>query len=263
MRFLNRAVLVICLFSIASYVVASEPNTLHEPNTYESEASDYDEASPYAALDQFESFNRAIFTFNDNADRYLLKPVAEAYRFVMPSFVDEGVTNIFENLGEVETIVNSIFQGKFHNAVVSLNRVIWNTTFGLGGFFDVATSFGLQNTEEDFGQTLGYWGYEESTYLMLPFLGPSTVRDLGGRLVDTYSDPIKYIDDINSDESWLLKGVDLLDKRADLLGAENLLFGDDRYSFVRSAYYQNREYVINDGVVEDAFSDDDFDYDDF
>jgi len=220
-------------------------------------------ASDYQALDRFESFNRAIFSFNDRADQYLVKPAAKAYRWVMPSFLDEGVTNIFQNLDDVETFANSILQAKFHNAIVTLNRIIYNSVFGLGGFFDVATEFGLENTEEDFGQTLGYWGYEESTYLMLPILGPSTVRDLGGRLVDSYSDPLKYIDDVHTDARYLSTGVNLLDQRADLLAAENLIFGDDRYSFIRSAYFQNRTYLINDGVVEDSFADDDFDYDDF
>jgi len=221
-------------------------------------------AETYEELDYFESVNRTVFKFNDQADQYLLKPAAQAYKFVTPTVVDKGITNIFNNLGDVETFVNSLFQAKFHNAIVTLNRVIYNTTFGLGGIFDVATSFGLINTEEDFGQTLGYWGYENSTYLMLPFLGPSTVRDLSGFLVDRTFEPLQYIDDIHEDTIYLATGIKLVDKRADLLGAENLIFGSDRYSFIRSAYYQNRAFLINDGVVDDPFSDDEFeDYDDF
>ncbi|MFT5719007.1 MAG: phospholipid-binding lipoprotein MlaA [Oleiphilaceae bacterium] len=215
-------------------------------------------------LDYFESVNRSIFVFNDKADQYVLKPVAKAYKFVTPRIVNKGITNIFNNFDDVETFINSLFQLKFHNAIVSLNRVIYNTTFGLGGVFDVATSFDLINTEEDFGQTLGYWGYENSTYLMLPFLGPSTVRDFSGRLVDSTFEPLQYVDDIHQDTLYLSTGIKLLDKRADLLGAENLLFGSDRYSFIRSAYYQNRNFLINDGAVEDPFSDADFDdYDEF
>jgi len=221
-------------------------------------------AETYEELDYFESVNRSIFKFNDQADQYVLKPAAKAYKFVTPSIIDKGITNVFNNIGDVETFVNSIFQAKFHNAIVSLNRIIYNTTFGLGGMFDVATSFGLINTEEDFGQTLGYWGYENSTYLMLPFLGPSTVRDLSGRIVDSTFEPLQYIDDIHEDTIYLATGTKLLDKRADLLGAENLLFGNDRYSFIRSAYYQNRDFLIKDGVIDDPFSDDEFeDYDDF
>lgn len=221
-------------------------------------------ADTYEELDYFESINRSIFVFNDQADQYLLKPAAKAYQFVTPSVVDKGITNVFNNLGDVETFANSLLQAKFHNAIVTLNRIIYNTTFGLGGLFDVATSFGLVNQEEDFGQTLGYWGYESSTYLMLPFLGPSTVRDLAGRAVDTTFEPLQYFDDIHRDTRFIASGVNLLDKRADLLAAENLLFGNDRYTFIRSAYYQNRDFLINDGVVEDPFADDDFDdFEDF
>ena len=218
----------------------------------------------YEELDSYESINRAIFNFNDKADEYILKPVAQAYQFITPSFLNKGITNIFNNLGDVDTFFNSLFQAKFHNAIVSLNRVIYNTTFGLGGMFDVATSFGLLNNEEDFGQTLGYWGYENSTYLMVPFLGPSTVRDLSGRVVDRVFDPLQYIEDIHDDTIYLATGLKIVDKRADRLGAENLLFGTDRYSFIRSAYYQNRDFLINDGVVDDPFSDDEYeDYDNF
>jgi len=226
--------------------------------------SPFSTAETYEELDYFESVNRSIFKFNDQADQYVLKPAAQAYKTITPAIVDKGITNFFRNLGDVETFANSLFQAKFHNAIVTLNRVIYNTTFGLAGFFDVATSFGLINTEEDFGQTLGYWGYENSTYLMLPFLGPSTVRDLSGRVVDSTFEPLQYIDDIHDDTIYLATGIKLLDKRADLLGAENLLFGSDRYSFIRSAYYQNRDFLINDGVVDDPFSDDEYeDYDDF
>jgi phospholipid-binding lipoprotein MlaA len=219
--------------------------------------------APAHESDRFESMNRVIFRFNDKADEYLIKPVAEVYRKVTPDFIDRGVTNVFNNLDDLETFVNSLFQLKFHNAIVTLNRIIYNTTFGLGGFFDVATSFGLNNHEEDFGQTLGYWGYEESTYLILPFLGPSTVRDFSGRLVDSVFDPLIYNDEIHRDAKLMAKGLKLLDLRADLLAAENLQLSQDRYAFFRNAYLQNRTYLINDGEIEDTFSNDDIDYDDF
>lgn len=219
--------------------------------------------APGHESDRIESFNRAIFEFNDQADQYLLKPAARLYRYVTPDFIDEGVTNIFNNLDDVETLVNSLFQLKFHNAIVSLNRIIYNTTFGLGGFFDVATVFGLSNQEEDFGQTLGYWGYEESTYLVLPFLGPSTLRDLSGRVVDSAFDPLTFDDDIHRDERFLATGLKLVDLRADLLAAENLQLSEDRYAFMRNAYLQNRDYLIKDGQVDDPFANDDIDYDNF
>lgn len=218
----------------------------------------------YEELDPIEGFNRVMFSFNEQADKYLLKPVAQAYKFITPDIVNRGITNFFNNLDEVETFVNSLLQGKFHNATVTLNRLIYNTTFGLGGFFDVATGFGLQNDEEDFGQTLAVWGYENSSYLVLPFLGPTTVRDGAARFVDSYFEPLRYVDHMHRDELLLAQGVKIVDKRADLLGGENLFVGTDSYRFVRSAYYQNREFVINDGEVNDPFAEEDFEsYEDF
>ena len=213
---------------------------------------------PLEAEDRFDSFNRAMFSFNDTADKYLLKPVAKGYQYITPNFVDEGITHIFANLGDVETFANSLLQGKFHNAIVTLNRIIYNTVFGLGGFFDVATSFDLINEKEDFGQTLAVWGYEDSSYLVLPFLGPSTIRDLSGRGVDSFFEPLQYVDEISDEQRWVATGVKLVDKRADLLAAENLLLDGDRYRFIRNAYLQNREFLINDVNVEDSFADEDF-----
>lgn len=222
------------------------------------------QADVYAEQDRFESFNRVMFDFNDGADRYVVKPVAEAYKFVTPKLVNEGISNFFSNLGDIETFANSLLQAKFHNAIVALNRVIYNTTFGLGGLFDVATSFGLKSNDEDFGQTLAYWGYENSTYLMLPFLGPSTFRDLTGRVVDMSYEPLQYIDEIHDDTRWIALGIKVIDKRADLLGAEHLLVGMDRYQFVRSAYFQNREFLIKDGDIGDPFANESFEeFDDF
>ena len=217
----------------------------------------------YAEIDRFESFNRDMFWFNERLDKYAAKPLAKAYRFVTPGFVDKGVTNFFNNLDELETFVNSIFQAKLHNSMVSLNRFIYNTTFGLLGFIDVATPMGLQATEEDFGQTLGYWGYEESTYLVLPLLGPSTARDFGGTFVDAYANPLAYADGLTTTERLAITGLEIVDKRADLLAAEALLFKEDPYAFMRSAYLQNRAFLINDGEVEDPFAEDDVDYENF
>lgn len=215
--------------------------------------------SEFAEADRFEGFNRAMFGFNEGLDKYILKPVAKTYRFVTPAPVDQGITNFFNNLDDVETFANSLLQGKFHNAIVTLNRIIWNTSVGLLGFFDVATSFGLQNEEEDFGQTLAVWGYEDSSYIVLPFLGPSTVRDFAGTAVDgLYFDALDYVDEINDDERLMLMGLKIVDLRADLIPAENLMAGGDKYLFLRNAYLQNRNFLIKDGEVEDNFSDDDF-----
>ena len=249
----NKASMLLLVMSFSlTFLVSS--------HTFASEEEFY---APGHESDRIESINRFVFKFNDKADQYVLKPVAKVYRFVTPGFIDKGITNIFNNLDDVETLVNSLFQFKFHNAIVTLNRIIYNTTFGLGGFFDVATSFGLDNSEEDFGQTLGYWGYEESTYLVLPFLGPSTLRDFSGRFVDATFDPLVYSDAMHTDAKLLAKGLKLIDLRADLLAAENLQLSTDRYAFFRNAYLQNRDYLIKDGVIEDTFSNDDFNYDSF
>jgi phospholipid-binding lipoprotein MlaA len=220
-------------------------------------------APAQSEVDPYEGFNRSMYEFNEFADRYFLKPVAEVYHFAVPNFLDVGMTNFFNNIDDVETLANSILQAKFHNAVVSLNRVIWNTTVGLGGFIDVATYFGLRNNEEDFGQTLAVWGYENSDYLVLPLVGPSTFRDAFGRAVDRFADPLDSIEQLNKDERYLLLAYKIVDLRADLLGAENLITGGDRYVFIRNAYLQNREFLIKDGDVDDPFADEDYDLDDF
>lgn len=246
--------------SMLFFIVLFTLTVLLSRNTYANEEEFY---APGHESDRIESVNRFVFKFNDKADQYVLKPVAKAYRYVTPEVLDTGITNIFKNLDDVETFVNSLFQLKFHNAIVTLNRIIYNTTFGLGGFFDVATSFGLNNQEEDFGQTLGYWGYEESTYLVIPFLGPSTIRDFSGRFVDASFDPLIYSDDIHRDKRLLANGLKLTDLRSDLLAAENLQLSEDRYAFFRNAYLQNRDYLIKDGVIDDPFANDDFNYDSF
>jgi len=226
--------------------------------------SGVDEATDESSdIDPYEGFNRAMFSFNEELDKYILKPVAQGYNYVTPGFINKGITNFFGNLDDVETLANSILQAKFHNAMVSLNRIIWNTTFGLGGFIDVATYFGLVNEEEDFGQTLAVWGYENSSYVVWPVLGPSTFRDTLGRAGDQYTDPLYYVDGLSDTERLLIKGLKIVDLRADLIGVDDLMKGTDRYVFIRNAYLQNREFLIRDGDVEDEFANDDFDFDDF
>lgn len=214
-------------------------------------------------VDPYEGFNRVMFSFNEQLDTYLFKPVAQVYEFVMPSFLNQGVTNVFNNLDDVETLANSILQGKFHNAVVTLNRVIWNTTVGLAGLIDVATYFELRNDEEDFGQTLAVWGYESSAYVVWPFFGPSTIRDTFGRAGDAYTEPLNYVEGLSTEERILIQGLKYTDLRADLLSVEGLMTGSDPYTFIRNAYLQNREFLIRDGAVVDDFASDDFDFEDF
>lgn len=215
--------------------------------------------------DPYESWNRKVYRFNETVDRWILKPVARTYRDLTPSLVDKAVTNFFNNLTEVRNFFNSVLQLKGESAVVALGRFTYNTVFGLGGLIDVATAFDLPERPEDFGQTLGYWGLDSGPYLMLPLLGPSTPRDFGGLLTDSFAFPSAW-DEVESPDVYYARGLQVVDKRADLIPAEELVSGDP-YIFVRNAYLQRREFLINDGkVIHDPFADendDDFMLDDF
>ena len=200
--------------------------------------------------DPWESFNRPIFRFNDTVDTYALKPIAQGYRAVTPQFLEDGVHNVFGNIGDVGNLANNLLQGKLHNAGVDTGRLIFNTTFGLLGFFDVAKHMGLRKNDEDFGQTLGVWGLNSGPYLVIPFLGPSTVRDAGGRIPDSFLAPYGYMDHVPTRN--VTRGVQVVDTRAKLLQAERLISGD-KYIFIRNAYLQNREFKVKDGQVEDDF----------
>jgi phospholipid-binding lipoprotein MlaA len=157
---------------------------------------------------------------------------------------------MFRNIGDVGNLANDVLQAKPAAAGVDTARLIFNTTFGLLGFFDVGTKMGLQRNDEDFGQTLGYWGLGSGPYLMLPLLGPSTLRDAPAKLVDSYATPYPYIDNVSVRNSiW---GLNIVDTRASLLSAEKLVSGD-KYVFIRNAFLQNREFKVKDGQVEDDF----------
>jgi phospholipid-binding lipoprotein MlaA len=200
--------------------------------------------------DPWEGFNRAMFRFNDTLDTYALKPVAQGYQAVTPQFLEDGVHNVFGNLGDVGNLANNLLQGKLHDAGVDSGRLIFNTTFGLLGFFDVATPMGLQRNDEDFGQTLGAWGLGSGPYLVIPFLGPSSVRDATGKLPDSFLEPYPYMGHVPTRN--VTRAVDVVDTRASLLSAEKLISGD-KYIFIRNAYLQNREFKVQDGKVEDDF----------
>ncbi|MCO8160706.1 VacJ family lipoprotein [Pseudomonas sp. 21LCFQ02] len=200
--------------------------------------------------DPWESINRPIFRFNDLVDTYTLKPIAQGYQFIAPQFVEDGVHNFFNNIGDVGNLANNVLQAKPHAAGVDTARLIVNTTFGLLGFVDVGTRMGLQRSDEDFGQTLGYWGVGSGPYVVLPLFGPSTVRDTFAKYPDSYTTPWRYIDHVPTRNSAL--GVNLIDTRASLLSAERLVTGD-KYTFIRNAYLQNREFKVKDGQVEDDF----------
>lgn len=206
--------------------------------------------------DPYENWNRKVFAFNESLDRWLLKPIAQGYRAIMPGFADRGITNVFSNLGELENFTNSLLQLKLESAVVAAGRFTFNTVFGLAGLFDVATVWDLPERPEDFGQTLGYWGSGTGAYLMLPLLGPSNPRDFVGFGVDGFVLPSTW-DEIESPYNGYARGLQLVDVRADLIPAERLISGD-RYVFFRNAYMQRREFLINDGKVQrDPFAADD------
>jgi len=205
--------------------------------------------------DPWESVNRKIFVFNDTVDKYFFKPVVQSYVWLAPELVERGVSNIFSNLGDVGNMVNNFFQAKPRNALTDAGRVLLNSSIGIAGFFDVATKIGWEKHEEDFGQTLGRWHVGAGPYIVLPLLGPSTVRDAFGRIPDVYLNPQRYIDHVPTRNS--VHGVDIVDTRAALLDAEKLIQGD-RYSFIRDVYLQRRDFLVQDGVMEDDFTSDDF-----
>jgi phospholipid-binding lipoprotein MlaA len=197
--------------------------------------------------DPLEPLNRGIYQFNDGADRFLIKPLAEAYRYVLPQFVRTGVGNFFSNLNDVIVALNNLLQGKLANAASDIGRLVLNSTAGLAGLFDVATEAGLEKHNEDFGQTLGYWGIGDGPYIVLPILGPSSLRDGFGWVGDVYTWPVTYIE--RTDVRNSLTGLRIVSGRADLLEASRILetAALDPYEFVRDAYLQRRRNLVYDG----------------
>jgi phospholipid-binding lipoprotein MlaA len=197
--------------------------------------------------DPYEKFNRSMFTFNDAVDRAALKPAATAYKNVTPSFVQTGVNNFFANLADVWSSANNLMQGKGERGLSDATRVVINSTFGLGGLIDIATKADLPRHSEDFGQTLGYWGVPSGPYIMLPILGPSTLRDTAGLPLDIAADPWGY--GVSSRVRNLGTVVRVVDQRAVLLDASNLMeeAALDRYEFIRDGYLQQRKSKVFDG----------------
>lgn len=197
--------------------------------------------------DPFEKYNRAVYKFNDGFDRALLKPIAKGYRKIIPGPVRRSVGNFFRNLLEPTTIINDILQGKFEQAVTDSLRLLYNTSFGLLGFFDVATAIGIERHQEDFGQTFAVWGFKPGPYLMLPFLGPTNFRDGIGLLPYYFvTDPRLY--NPETSVNLALIGLNAVDSRAQLLTGSKLLEMQlDPYAFLRETYYQRRIDLIYDG----------------
>jgi phospholipid-binding lipoprotein MlaA len=199
------------------------------------------------ANDPLEPLNRAIYRFNDALDRAVLRPVAEGYQEYVPSPVRTGVRNFFFNIREPFTIVNQVLQGKPDQAAGDTMRLMFNTTFGVFGLFDVATGWGLEPHEEDFGQTFGVWGIGEGWFLMLPLLGPSTARDAPGLVLEYKFAPIRQL--TSGVETYAAAGLFFISERAELLSATEVLdtASVDPYLEVREAYRQKRWSEIHDG----------------
>jgi len=210
------------------------------------------------ARDPLENWNRGVQSFNDHADEYVLKPVATGYRWVMPSFADKGVSNLFSNINDIGVTINDLLQFKIAQTGLDGSRFLVNSVAGLGGLIDVADMLDLPKHKEDFDQTLGIWGVPSGAYVVLPFLGSSSLRAMTGRVGDAAMNPVNYVGfgvlglssggaaSAISSGTFALKA---LDTRADYLGAEKVVneAAEDRYEFLKNSYFQQRDYLVNDG----------------
>ncbi len=205
------------------------------------------------ARDPWESMNRSVYNFNDAVDTLAIKPVTQIYVNVVPSFVRTGLHNVVSNLGDVWSMANSAMQLKGQHAAESFMRVTVNTVFGLGGLLDIATEIRLERHKEDFGQTLGHWGVKPGPYVVLPILGPSTLRDGLTLPVDYQGDATRQFSDQATRNS--LTAVRIVDVRASLLKTVDTVkeASLDPYSFVRDAYLQKRENDVHDGNPPSSF----------
>ena len=197
--------------------------------------------------DPIEPINRGIYSFNSTFDHYLLKPIAKGYDAAVPGLVKAGVSNVFQNMSDAQSLVSDALQLKGAKFGDDLGRVMLNTTFGIGGIFDLATQLGVERGNEDIGQTLGYWGIGAGPYLVIPFLGPSSLRDAVGRFGDSKINPLSYVSSVPVRNS--LTGLGVVDARVGLFPAEDLLnqASLDKYTFLRSAYLQRRQSLVLDG----------------
>jgi phospholipid-binding lipoprotein MlaA len=207
--------------------------------------------------DSWEGWNRGTQEFNDDLDKAILKPIAKGYLSITPKFVNDGISNFFSNLNDIGVTVNDLLQLKMAQGGMDAGRFLINTTAGVAGFVDVATMIDLPKHHEDFGQTLGFWGVSSGNYLVVPFMGPSSPREVVGAVGDALLNPLTYtfvfagggavVSAINGGA----KAVDVTDTRADLISTEKIVdeASIDRYSFIKNAYQQRREYLVHDGNV--------------
>ncbi len=199
--------------------------------------------------DPFERMNRGTHRFNDAVDRAVLKPVATGYRNHVPQLIQTGVDNVLEHLAFPTTIVNDLLQLKIKDTLIDLGRFAVNSTLGIGGLLDPASRFGIPRNDEDFGQTLGRWGVPSGPYLVLPFFGPSSVRDAPAIYADAQTD-LRVRLDLDATTEWVLVGLSFVNRRAELLPFDpSFDSAYDRYAFIRDAWLQRREYQVKDGDV--------------
>ena len=208
---------------------------------------------PGGRLDPWEKWNRKVFAFNESLDENVLKPIATGYAKVVPQLVRRGIDNFFANAADAWSAVNNVLQGKGEPAVQDVVRVTTNTFFGFFGILDIASEMGLEHHYEDFGQTLGRWGFGAGAYVVWPVLGPSSVRDSAALPLDrVFASPAEYI----NDGRWQfgITTLQIINTRANLLGASKLLddIALDKYSFIRDAYLQRRRSLVFDGDAPDA-----------
>lgn len=233
---------VVCLGLAAGQAVAQEARA-DDQVTGESRA----EKTP----DPWEGFNRRIYAFNEYFDRYLLKPTARGYRNVTPQWLDDTVTRFFENMRDLRSGINNVLQWEWPNAGHNFGRFGINTTLGVAGLFDVASDLSLRKIPDDLSATLARWGVPQGPYLVLPILGPSTVRDAATIWPEEYLHPRHYIE--HDLTRYSVTAVYAIDYRADLLDLEKAVVGD-RYTFLREVYLQNRRQLTGEPAPEDDFS---------
>ena len=213
-------------------------------------------------MDPLEDRNRSIYAFNENLDEAIIEPAADGYDYITPNFLQKGFNNFFDNINYPVTIINQVLQGNIEKSLQDTLRFSVNTSIGIFGFFDPASSMGLPEHDEDFGQTLAVWGVKEGPYLMLPFIGPKTLRSLTGDLTDVLFNPLLNIDDTNLKIKTNL--INILQDRSDLSGLEEELDNSfDPYQYIKDSYIQNRKYKIHNGNTSEDDIEIDIDFDDF
>lgn len=249
MKFYKTFTLICILLTSSFYVLSAESDKV-QTNSDDFETSTYEDT----IYDPLESINRVIFNFNNVADKIILEPTAKGYK-KLPSPIQKGIGNFLNNLKLPLVVVNQILQGQFKNASDSTGRFLVNSTVGIFGLADVAEKIGLEQTQEDFGQTLAKWGIGDGFYIVLPIFGPSNLRDTSGMMLTYVTDPVNAYA-VHENESWFLPVrtvTNAIDQRSKIIDEVNALRNNslDYYAAVRSSYYQNRKAAINNTADND------------